>query len=122
MIEKRWLMIAITLFVYATPFLKADDQTKKSDASNSVQSKAVERLVEKVRKSIAGITFTGRDGKRQGLGTGFVIDPDGLIATNLHLIGEARPVRGQLGGKHHKANTRQPTSRLLHPPLLPRHP
>ena len=30
------------------------------------ESKAVEQLVDKVRKSIAVITFTGRDGKRQG--------------------------------------------------------
>src|SRR5207248_2193240 len=31
-------------------------------------------------------------GDQQGLGTGFVIDKNGLIATNLHVIGEARPV------------------------------
>lgn len=53
----------------------------------------LEALVERVRPSIVEVTFTGRDGKRQGLGTGFVIDSDGLIATNLHVLGEARPIR-----------------------------
>jgi regulator of sirC expression with transglutaminase-like and TPR domain len=112
MIEKRPFTIAITIFVCAAPFLRADDELKKGD-SNLVQSKAVEQLVEKVRKSIAVITFTGRDGKRQGLGTGFVIDPDGLIATNLHVIGEARPISVQLGDKHYDVKTVHASDRLL---------
>ena len=44
------------------------------------------------------VTVTGRNGKRDGLGTGFVVG-DGLIATNLHVIGEARPISVVLGGK-----------------------
>jgi regulator of sirC expression with transglutaminase-like and TPR domain len=54
--------------------------------------RSVEKLVETVRKSIVVITFSGRDGARQGLGTGFVVGADGLIATNLHVIGEGRPI------------------------------
>lgn len=57
-----------------------------------VASVSVEKLVDAVRKSIVVITFSGRDGKREGLGTGFVVAQDGLIATNLHVIGEARPI------------------------------
>ncbi len=38
----------------------------------------------------------GRDGKRQGLGTGFVVGADGLIATNMHVLGEARPIQVRL--------------------------
>jgi S1-C subfamily serine protease len=62
----------------------------------------VEELVSVVRNSIVTIRHTGRDGDQQGLGTGFVVDPDGLIATNLHVIGEARPIRVQLadGSQH----------------------
>jgi len=53
----------------------------------------VEKLAEVARESIVEITVTGRQGARIGLGTGFVIEPDGLIATNLHVIAEARPIK-----------------------------
>jgi len=53
---------------------------------------SVKDLAAKVRPSIVVVTYAGRDGVQQGLGTGFVIDQGGLIATNLHVIGEARPI------------------------------
>src|SRR5947208_6366280 len=56
---------------------------------------SVKALAAKVRPSIVVITFAGREGSQQGLGTGFVIDRSGLIATNLHVIGEARPISVQ---------------------------
>src|SRR5215211_2337947 len=52
-------------------------------------------LAAQLRPSIVVITYAGRDGNQQGLGTGFVIDKSGLIATNLHVIGEARPISVQ---------------------------
>lgn len=52
----------------------------------------VPEIVEQSTPSVATITFEGRDGKRLGLGSGFVIREDGLIATNLHVLGEARPI------------------------------
>lgn len=56
---------------------------------------SVKTLAAKLRPSIVVITYAGRDGTEQGLGTGFVIDKSGLIATNLHVIGEARPISVQ---------------------------
>lgn len=56
---------------------------------------SVKSLAAKLRPSIVVITYAGRDGTEQGLGTGFVIDKTGLIATNLHVIGEARPISVQ---------------------------
>jgi regulator of sirC expression with transglutaminase-like and TPR domain len=54
-------------------------------------ARTVEQVADEVRKSVVVVTVSGRDGQRQGLGTGFVVG-EGLVATNLHVIGEARPI------------------------------
>jgi serine protease Do len=77
------------LLAFMVGEIRADDQPA-TDAPPV--SSSVEKLFEKVRPSVVIITFAGRDGGREGLGTGFVVGSDGLIATNLHVIGEARPV------------------------------
>src|SRR6184192_1111821 len=67
------------------------------------EAKTVEQVAEQVRKSVVVITVPGRDGKRGGLGTGFVVG-DGLVATNLHVVGEGRAVTVELAdGKRHEA-------------------
>ncbi|WP_182868596.1 transglutaminase family protein [Rhodopirellula sp. JC639] len=48
-------------------------------------------LIAKVRPSVMTIRVQGRDGDPMGIGTGFVIDDEGLIATNFHVINEGRP-------------------------------
>src|SRR5438128_1936746 len=81
------LLMALLVLCAATG-LRADDGAKPQAA--------VEEVAAAAQKSVVVITFAGRDGKRQGLGTGFVVAPDGLIATNLHVLGEGRPVAVQL--------------------------
>jgi len=92
MICRRSLLIGtmlITTVIANGGFIAADD-------SPLPMAPSVVDLVNRIKPSIAVITFDGRDGDRQGLGTGFIVDAAGLIATNLHVIGEARPIRIQL--------------------------
>jgi regulator of sirC expression with transglutaminase-like and TPR domain len=56
----------------------------------------LEDLTERVRKSLAVITSTGRDGRQETIGAGFVVSADGLVATNYHVIGEGRAPRVNL--------------------------
>ncbi|MGV3774790.1 MAG: tetratricopeptide repeat protein [Verrucomicrobiales bacterium] len=76
-----------TLFVLlcsAAPAFPEDDTDAKT--------KSVQQLVEDSRNSIVVIKQTGRSGVVDGIGAGFVVSADGLIATSLHVIGEARPL------------------------------
>jgi regulator of sirC expression with transglutaminase-like and TPR domain len=80
--------------LFATGVFCADEEPAVPAAD-----KAVERLADSARQSIVVITVTGRDGKRHGIGTGFVVAADGLIATNLHVIGEGRPFQVQFADR-----------------------
>ena len=44
----------------------------------------------------------GRDGGELGVGTGFVIDPEGLIVTNYHVINEGRKFTVEIAGEDFK--------------------
>lgn len=58
----------------------------------SAEPLTVEALSKAARDSVVIVTVTGREGTEEGVGSGFVISSDGLIATALHVIGEARPI------------------------------
>jgi len=49
----------------------------------------VQEVTEKVGKGIVLVSTRDHLGEKQKLGTGFVIDPSGLIATNYHVIKDA---------------------------------
>ncbi len=89
----------IWLIALSLPSLAADsDDARPADAPTL----SVEKLAADAKQSIVVILYTGRDGRQVGLGAGFIVSDDGLIATNYHVIGEARPITVQLanGSKH----------------------
>ena len=74
----------------------------------------VEEIYQRVRSSLAVITAISRDRRSHHLGTGFVIAADGLIATNLHVIGEGRPIEVQMAdGKRYDVTSVHATNRFL---------
>lgn len=65
------------------------------------KAKTTADLAETIAPSLVKITQLGRDGT-DGIGSGFVVSADGLIATNLHVIGEARRLQIEMSdGKTH---------------------
>src|SRR2546426_516270 len=73
-------------------------------AAERAKERSVEALAESLRPSIVVVSHFGRDGKEDGMGAGFVVSSNGLIATSLHVIGEARPITVQLAnGKRYEA-------------------
>src|SRR5438874_134377 len=99
---------------YLLPLLFIVGAAHAEDDPKADKAKTVEHLAESARNSVVVIMFAGRDGKQQGLGTGFVLSKDGLIATNLHVIGEARPITVQLpDGTRHPVTAIHASDRAL---------
>ena len=76
--------------------LEHDEVAKPVDVATQLaglSAKQFLKLVDQSQDSVVVIEIAGRDGNPLGIGTGFVVSEDGLIATNLHVIGEARPIR-----------------------------
>ena len=64
----------------------------------AAEPRSVEEIAKSARESVVTIRFAGRRAGDEGLGTGFVVG-DGLVATNLHVIGEARPITVELADR-----------------------
>jgi serine protease Do len=79
----RFAVVGLLLAAAGTAFVPRHAQAAEM---------SVAELAAKVRESTVVISVVGREGERSALGAGFVVDKNGLIATNLHVIGEARPI------------------------------
>jgi S1-C subfamily serine protease len=82
-----------TLLLRSAPQKPAAKIAPAKDTPPAVLS--AKDIAARVKPALVTITFTGRDGSLDGTGSGFVVAPDGLIATSLHVIGEARPIKVQ---------------------------
>ena len=89
-IRHRWIALYFTLLFPCLAASVFADEPRGGD---------LETLVSRVRPSVVTIRVQGRDGDELGIGTGFVIDSDGLIATNFHVIQEGRPFTVETSNK-----------------------
>lgn len=71
--------------------LEALDAKKVDEARAFLDPDLVTSLTDRVKPALVTVTQIGRDGGRRGTGSGFVIE-GGFVVTNLHVIGEGRPV------------------------------
>jgi len=85
----------VLLHAEAADSPRARDQApparKSPPAARRPPEQSTQQLAEHARNSVVRIRTRGRDGGGEGVGTGFVVGSDGLIATSLHVIGEGRP-------------------------------
>lgn len=97
--HRSWaLLMALALVTAAATMVTAAVAEEATEDGGGVP-----KLAREARQSIVVVGPIGRDGQTQGIGTGFVISPDGLIATNLHVIGEGRGIEVQLeNGKNYE--------------------
>lgn len=54
---------------------------------------SMEQIVAMARPAVVIVTHEGRSATRDAMGTGFIVAPGGLVATNLHVIGEGRTIQ-----------------------------
>ena len=81
-------LIIILALSISTPVISQIDPAKSPPA------KSVRDLTADARKSLITVSHGGRGNTLEGTGTGFAISKD-LIATCLHVIGEARAIKAQ---------------------------
>jgi S1-C subfamily serine protease/regulator of sirC expression with transglutaminase-like and TPR domain len=67
-------------------------------ADENDKPRSTEELARAIRDAVVVVVASDREGESRGLGSGFVIGSDGVIATNFHVIGEGRPFKIQSAG------------------------
>lgn len=92
MIIPRAATVLFTIFAaFVSPAPCQEGEAKPNPAAPSVKE-----LTAKVRDSLVVVSQIGRDGTDRGVGTGFIISADGLVATCTHVIGESRELKVRL--------------------------
>jgi len=108
--RKRPIRSRIIVIVWLASAALGADEPKTPEKNiaapgyNPLKENSVAAIAEMARPSLVTVAHSGRDGKEDGVGSGFVVSDDGLIATSLHVIGEARPISVRFAnGKQYEA-------------------
>jgi serine protease Do len=92
-----WMTAAFVMALAA-----AAAPARKAAASKVEGQESIAELAKRLRPSVVVVSHFGRDGKQDGVGAGFIISSNGLIATCAHVIGEARRITVRLSnGREH---------------------
>jgi S1-C subfamily serine protease/regulator of sirC expression with transglutaminase-like and TPR domain len=93
-----WMLSVLTALVLSMGTSLVWGQGKVGEGPE----RSVADIAASIRGAVVKVTQVGREGA-YGVGTGFVVSEDGLIATNRHVIGEARGIRVETSdGKVHE--------------------
>ncbi len=91
---RLWPLVVVVLiglhFSGLIPAAAPSKSRKPVSALTNQTSLTVESLAARLRPSVVIVRQLGRDGSVDGVGAGFVVRADGIIATCLHVIGESR--------------------------------
>ena len=93
---RRWQHARACLFLKICALLGLAFLAGLIQLTSLAQEAQIETIAERIRPSVVVVSHFGREGKEEGVGSGFVVSADGLIATCLHVIGEARPISVRL--------------------------
>ncbi|MBI83766.1 MAG: hypothetical protein CMJ81_11260 [Planctomycetaceae bacterium] len=113
-VPKFRLLIVSLVVLQCLATMAAGAEEDQPAGITELDTRQIKDLVQEVRRSVVVVTVEGREGENEALGSGFVVSSDGLVATNLHVVGEARPIRVQLeSGQQHDVTSIHASDRRL---------